>query len=230
MSLGDNGAELETIVVEPRLPADAAVIMLHGLGADGHDFESIANEMGMPERPSVRWVLPHAPVIPVTINGGQRMRAWHDVASLDKDGIEDEVGIRGSAQAIGRLIQGTIDAGIPSRRIVLAGFSQGGAMALFTGPRWAESLAGVAALSCWLPLADSLHREASLANARVPIFMAHGTLDPVVPFAMGVESRDRLRTGGRAVDWHEYPMPHAVCGEELEDLRLWLLAVLSQDP
>ena len=229
MSLGDNGAELDTIVVEPPLPADAAVIMLHGLGADGHDFESIANEMGLPERPFVRWVLPHAPVMPVTINGGQRMRAWHDIASLDRDGIEDEAGIRSSAQAIGRLIQGTIDAGIPARRIVLAGFSQGGAMALFTGPRWAESLAGVAALSCWLPLADSLHREASPANARVPLFMAHGTLDPVVPFAMGIESRDRLRTAGRAVDWHEYPMPHAVCGEELEDLRLWLLAVLPLD-
>jgi len=230
MSLGTHGADLDTIVVDPPLPADAAVIMLHGLGADGHDFESIANEMGLPERPSVRWVLPHAPVMPVTINGGQRMRAWHDIASLDRDGIEDEAGIRRSAQAIGRLIQGTIDAGIPARRIVLAGFSQGGAMALFTGPRWAESLAGVAALSCWLPLADSLYREASPANAHVPLFMAHGTLDPVVPFAMGVESRDRLRTAGRTVDWHEYPMPHAVCGEELEDLRLWLLSVLALGP
>ena len=227
MSNATNGADLDTILVEPSLPAEAAVIMLHGLGADGHDFESIADEMGLPERPAIRWVLPHAPVMPVTINGGQRMRAWHDVASLDGDGVEDEAGIRISARAIGRLIQVTIDGAIPAPRIVIAGFSQGGAMALFTALRWPESLAGVVALSCWLPLADSLPHEASPANARVPLFMAHGTMDPVVPFLMGTESRDRLRTAGLAVDWHEYHMPHAVCGEELEDLRRWLLAVLS---
>lgn len=221
-----NGAELDTIVVEPSFPADAAVIMLHGLGADGHDFEFIADEMGLPERPAIRWVLPHAPVMPVTINGGQRMRAWHDIASLDRESVEDEAGIRISARAIGRLIQVTIDGGIPARRIVLAGFSQGGAIALFTALRWPESLAGVVALSCWLPLAKSLHREASPSNAQVPLFIAHGTMDPVVPFAMGTESRDRLRAAGLAVDWHEYPMPHSVCGEELEDLRRWLLAVL----
>ena len=230
MSSDTNRTELDTIVVEPPLPADAAVIMLHGLGADGHDFESIAGEMDLPERPAIRWVLPHAPVMPVTINGGRRMRAWHDIASLDREGIEDEAGIRGSAQAIGRLIQGTIDGGIPGRRIVLAGFSQGGALALFTALRWPESLAGAVALSCWLPLADSLPREASPANARLPLFMAHGTADPVVSFAMGVQSSDRLRTAGLAVDWHEYPMPHTVCGEELEDLRRWLLAVLSRNP
>jgi phospholipase/carboxylesterase len=229
MSKDTNGTELDTIVVEPPLPAEAAVIMLHGLGADGHDFESIADEMDLPERPAIRWVLPHAPVMPVAINGGRRMRAWHDIASLDREGVEDEVGIRGAAQAIGRLIQGTIDGGIPARRIVLAGFSQGGAMAFFTGPRWPEALAGVVALSCWLPLADSLRREASPANARLPVFMAHGTMDPVVPFAMGAESRDRLRAAGFAVDWHEYPMPHTVCAEELEDLRGWLLAALSRD-
>jgi phospholipase/carboxylesterase len=227
MSNATNGAELDTIIVEPSVPADAAVIMLHGLGADGHDFESIAEEMGLPERPAIRWVLPCAPVIPVTINGGQRMRAWHDVVSLDGGGVDDEAGIRTSARAIGRLIQLTIDGAIPASRIVLAGFSQGGAIALFTALRWPGSLAGVAALSCWLPLADSLSHEASPANARVPLFMAHGTMDPVVPVLMGTESRDRLRRAGRAVDWHEYRMPHTVCGEELEDLRRWLLAVLS---
>jgi phospholipase/carboxylesterase len=230
MSSGTNGAEQDAIVVEPSLPADAAVIMLHGLGADGHDFESIADEMDLPERPAIRWILPHAPVMPVTINGGQRMRAWHDIASLDREGVEDEAGIRASAQAIGGLILGTIAGGIPARRIVLAGFSQGGAVALYTALRWPGSLAGVVALSCYLPLADSLPREASPDNSHVPLFMAHGTMDPVVPFAMGVESRDRLRAGGLEVDWHEYAMPHAVCVEELQELRRWLLAVLPRDP
>jgi len=228
MSSGANGAELDSVVVEPPMPAEAAVIMLHGLGADGHDFELIANEMDLPGRPAIRWVLPHAPVMPVTINGGQRMRAWHDIASLDREGMGDEAGIRSSAQALGRLIQGTIAAGIPARHIVLAGFSQGGAMALFTALRWPQPLAGIAALSCYVLLADSLPREASPANAHVPIFMAHGTMDPVVPFAMGTESRDQLRAAGLAVDWHEYPMPHTICSEELEDLRRWLLAVLSR--
>lgn len=227
MSRDDHGAHLESIIVEPPLPAEAAVIMLHGLGADGHDFESIADEMDLPEHPAIRWVLPHAPVIPVTINGGQRMRAWHDIISLDAAGVEDEAGIRASAQAIGGVLRNTIEGGIPARRIVLAGFSQGGAMALHTALRWTEPLAGVVALSCYLPLAESLPREASPANARVALFMAHGTMDRVVPYALGTEARDRLRASGLAVEWHQYPMPHAVCGEELHDLRRWLLEVLS---
>jgi phospholipase/carboxylesterase len=217
---------LETVEVEPRAAADAAVVLLHGLGADGHDFESLVPELRLPASPSVRWVFPHAPVRPVTINGGYRMRAWYDIVAIDRRVPEDEAGIRESAEAIGALVRRERERGVPAERIVLAGFSQGGAMALFTALRWPERLGGVVALSCYLPLGAALAAEAHPANAAVPVFMAHGTMDPVVPMALGEGGRDLLRSRGYDVEWHEYPMPHSVCAPEVGDLRAWLLQTL----
>jgi phospholipase/carboxylesterase len=219
---------LETVEVEPPRPADAAVVFLHGLGADGHDFESLVPELRLPPSPSVRWVLPHAPVRPVTLNGGMRMRAWYDILGLDHRSIEDEAGLRESADAVRALLRRERERGIPADRIVLAGFSQGGAMALFTALREGERLGGVLALSTYLPLRDTLEREAHPAGAAVPIFMAHGTFDPIVPLALGKGSRDLLRQRGYDVEWHDYPMPHSLCAEEVGDLRDWLLRVLPE--
>ena len=221
-----SGLRLETVEVEPRAAADAAVVLMHGLGADGHDFESLVPELRLPASPSIRWVFPHAPVRPVTINGGTRMRAWYDVVGLDRRAPEDEAGVRDSSRAVLDLVRRERERGIAAARIVLAGFSQGGALALFAGLRWPERLAGVAALSTYLPLAATLEREAHPANAAVPVFMAHGTLDPLVAPALGVGSRDLLRSRGYDVEWHEYPMPHGVCAEEVADLRAWLLRAL----
>ena len=221
------GAALETVEVEPGGgAADAAVVLLHGLGADGHDFESLVPELRLPRSPSVRWVFPHGPVRPVTLNGGYRMRAWYDVTAIDRRALEDEAGIRESAGSIGALVRRERERGVAADRIVLAGFSQGGAMALFTALRWPERLAGVIALSCYLPLASRLPVEAHPANAATPVFLAHGTLDPIVPAALGEGTRDLLRSRGYDVEWHAYPMPHSVCAAEVEDLRAWLLRAL----
>jgi len=217
---------LETVEVEPGATADAAVVLMHGLGADGHDFESLVPELRLPASPPVRFVFPHAPVRPVTINGGYRMRAWYDIVAIDRGAAEDEGGIRQAAESIGALVRRERDRGIAADRIVLAGFSQGGAMALFTALRWPERLGGVVGLSCYLPLAASLAAEAQPANAAVPVFMAHGTLDPIVPTALGEGSRNLLRSRGYDVEWHTYPMPHSVCAPEVADLRKWLLRVL----
>jgi len=218
-----SGLLLETVEVGPGAEADAVVLLMHGLGADGHDFESLVPELRLPASPSVRWVFPHAPVRPVTINGGSRMRAWYDIVALDRGAPEDEAGIRESAAAIGALVRRERERGIPADRVVLAGFSQGGAMALFAALRWPERLAGVVALSTYMPLAATLPGEAHPANAGVPVFMAHGTFDPIVPPALGERSRDLLREVGHDVEWHSYPMPHSVCAEEVEDLREFLL-------
>jgi phospholipase/carboxylesterase len=180
----------------------------------------------MPASASVRWVFPHAPVRPVTINGGVRMRAWFDVVALDRSAPEDEAGIRESGQAIGALVRRERERGVAADRIVLAGFSQGGAMALFAALRWPERLAGVVALSTYLPLAATLPAEAHPANAGVPVFMAHGTFDPIVPPTLGERSRDLLRERGHDVEWHAYPMPHSVCADEVQDLRAFLLRAL----
>lgn len=214
---------LETVEVEPGTAADASVVLMHGLGADGHDFESLVPELRLS---SVRFVFPHAPVRPVTINGGYRMRAWYDIVALDRAAAEDERGIRRSAEAIGALVRRERERGIPAERIVLAGFSQGGAMALFTALRWPERLGGVVALSCYLPLAAQLAAEAHPANAAVPVFAAHGTMDPIVPKTLGETSRDLLRSRGYDVEWREYPMPHSVCAPEVDDLRAFLLRAL----
>ncbi len=217
----------ETVEVETGPAPGAAVIWLHGLGADGHDFEPIVPELNLgPDRP-VRFVFPHAPVRPVTLNGGMAMRAWYDILALGRDAPEDETGIRHSAAIAEALIEREAARDIAHRRIVLAGFSQGGAMALFTGTRSRDRLAGIMGLSCYLPLASRQKSEAHPANAATPVFLAHGTYDPVVPLEMGEASQAFLSEQGYAVDWHTYPMPHAVCAEEIADIRNWLRTVLD---
>ena len=223
-----SGVSLEAVEIEPRATADAAVLLMHGLGADGHDFEPLVAELRLPASPSVRWVFPHGPVRPVTLNGGYRMRAWYDIAAIDRRAPEDEAGIRESAEAVGRLVRRERERGIAADRIVLAGFSQGGALALFTALRWPERLGGVVGLSCYLPLAATLGAEAHPANAALPVFLAHGTMDPIVPAGLGEGSRDLLLAQGYDVEWHAYPMPHSVCGPEVADLRAWLLRALPR--
>jgi phospholipase/carboxylesterase len=215
-----------SVEIEPRAPADACVVLLHGLGADGHDFESLVPELRLPEKPAIRWVFPHAPVRPVTLNGGYRMRAWYDILGLDRSAAQDESGIRESADTAHALIRRENERGVPSDRIVLAGFSQGGAVALFAGLRHPERLAGILALSTYLPLESSLAAEAHPASAAVPVFMAHGRFDNVVPLALGQGSRDFLAGRGYEVDWRTYPMAHSLCPEEIGDVRAWLLRVL----
>jgi phospholipase/carboxylesterase len=200
-----------------------AVLWLHGLGADGHDFEPIVPELrlGIP----VRFVFPHAPVRPVTINGGMAMRAWYDILGFDRGAREDAAGIRASAAAVTALIDREIERGIPAERVVLAGFSQGGAVALHTALREPRPLAGVMALSTYLPLATTLATERSAANAGIPIFMAHGTSDPVLPMSLAESSRRALEALQYSVGWHSYSMQHSVCIEEIGAIAAWLTAL-----
>jgi len=198
---------------------------MHGLGADGHDFEPIVAELELPRALAVRFVFPHAPMRSVTINRGHVMRAWYDVVG---DGSEDGAGIRASQARVEALIAREKARGLPAGRIVLAGFSQGGAMALQTGLRHPERLAGIVALSCYLPLAATLAAEASPAGRGAAIFMAHGTEDPLIPVARARGSRDKLTELGYRVTWHEYPIPHAVCGDEVDHLSAWLRGVLGE--
>jgi phospholipase/carboxylesterase len=196
------------------------VIWLHGLGADGHDFEPIVPELKL--QIPVRFVFPHAPVRPVTINGGMAMRAWYDILGFSGTAAEDAAGISASASAVTELISAQVKRGIPTQRIVLAGFSQGGAIALHTALREPRALGGVLALSTYLPLAANLAAERSVANARVPIFMAHGTADNVLPLALGDTARRALAALGYEVDWRTYPMSHSVCLEEIAAIAAWL--------
>ena len=216
---------LETIVVEPAAPASAAVIWMHGLGADGHDFEPIVPEFDLPPSLQVRFIFPHAPYRPITINGGHVMRGWYDITELNSLRQEDEPGIRASARAIESLIAHQVALGIPARRIVLAGFSQGAAMALHAALRYAQPLAGIIALSGYLPLAASLEAEAHAANAHTPIFLAHGTGDNVVPLRLGESTRAALERNRYVVTWRTYPMPHSVCAQEIGDIGKFLRAV-----
>jgi phospholipase/carboxylesterase len=220
-------ARLETVEVEPAAPAEASVIWLHGLGADGHDFEALVPELRLPAHPPLRFVFPHAPLRRVTINGGFRMRAWYDIAGLERSAPEDADGIRESAASLAALVAGERARGVRADRIVVAGFSQGGAVALFSSLRHPERLGGVLALSTYLPLSDTLVAEAHPANAAVPIFLAHGTSDATVPFDLGEESRRLLGQRGYSVEWHTYPMGHSVCPEEVADIRQFLLRVLA---
>jgi len=220
---------LEAIEIETAESPGASIIWMHGLGADGHDFVDVVPELGLPARPGVRFVFPHAPMQPVTINGGYVMRAWYDIRDDGGARREDPAGVRASQKAIEALIEREKERGIPAATIVLAGFSQGGAMALHTGLRHPERLAGVMALSCSLPLADTLGTEAAPANRDVPIFMAHGTHDPMIPMARAVRARETLTGLGYRVEWHEYPMPHSVCLEEIRDISAWLGTVLSRE-
>jgi phospholipase/carboxylesterase len=220
---------LDAVEIETGPSARIAVIWMHGLGADGHDFEPIVPELDLPDGLAVRFVFPHAPMRPVTINGGAVMRAWYDVTGLGGARREDERGVRASQRDIEALIEREKRRGLAASQILLAGFSQGGAMALQTALRHPERLAGLVVLSSFLPLADALAAEASPANRDVPIFMAHGIHDPLIPLARGRESRDRLLGLGYPVEWREYPMPHSVCAEEIADLSAWLRGMLGPD-
>ena len=202
--------------------ADAAVIWLHGLGADGHDFVSLLPELRLPASMAVRFVFPHAPVRPVTLNNGWPMRAWYDIKSLDANGRDDAEGIAASAQRLATLIAAEQARGIPSERIVLAGFSQGGAVVLYAGLRHSQPLAGILALSTYLPLRDRLSAERSAANSQVPILMCHGTHDPVVTLPFALQSRTALQQAGCALDWREYPMEHSLCAAEVLAISQWL--------
>jgi phospholipase/carboxylesterase len=203
-----------------------AIIWLHGLGADGNDFAPIVPELVGHEWPPVRFVFPHAPVRPVTINNGMSMRAWYDIRGMAIADKQDEAGIRASIAQVDELIEREAGRGIPAERVLLAGFSQGGAIALTGGVRHAAKLAGIVALSTYLPLETMTAAERSPANARVPIFFGHGSFDPVVPQALGTASRDALLQLGYDVAWHSYPMAHQVCAEEIGDLRAWIGARL----
>lgn len=217
---------LECIEINPDTQASAAVIWLHGLGADGHDFEPIVPQLQLPDGLQVRFVFPHAPMRPVTINSGMVMRAWFDVLRMEPEHQIDAGSFAESVDSVEALVEKEIEAGIPPERIVLAGFSQGGAVALHTGLRFGERLAGILALSCYLPTVDTLKSERSDANRSVPIMMAHGIADPVISMSRAVVTRNDLSGLGYEICWHEYPMEHAVCAEEIEAIRSWLLEIL----
>jgi phospholipase/carboxylesterase len=217
---------LQCVEVQTHPAPGATVILLHGLGADGYDFVPVVRELETLGAPAARYVFPHAPTMPVTINGGYEMRAWYDILGTDLVRREDEAGIRASQAMVEALIEREVERGVPRSRIVLAGFSQGGAITLQTGLRQRQPLAGLIAMSCYLPLADAFAREAAPGSARVPIFLAHGTQDPVVPLARGSASRDALKAAGYAVEWHDYPMPHSVCAEEIRDIAGFMKRVL----
>jgi phospholipase/carboxylesterase len=218
---------LDAIEIETAPNPDAAVVWMHGLGADGHDFEPIVPELRLPATTRLRFVFPHAPLRPVTINQGHVMRAWYDVRALAGVRREDEAGVRQSARQIEALLARERQRGIAPRRIVIAGFSQGGAMALHVGLRHPDRLAGILALSCYLPLAGALDTERSPANHDVPIFWAHGLHDPMIPRAMAEEGRAQLAELGYRIDWHQYPIPHSVSAEEIADVARWLERVLA---
>ena len=220
-------ALLETIETQTGPDPRAAIIVLHGLGADGNDFVPVASELELEAVGAVRFVFPHAPVIPVTINNGYRMRAWYDILGFDLVSREDERGLRQSLEAVQALIDRETDRGIPAEKIVLAGFSQGCAMALLTGIRCPQRLAGIAGLSGYLPLASAAAAERSEANATTPIFLAHGRSDNVVQIERGRASRDALQAIGHTVEWHEYPIAHSVSMDEIADLSRWIQRVLA---
>ena len=218
---------LEVIENETGPQPNASIIVLHGLGADGNDFVPIAEELDLRAVGPVRFVFPHAPTMPVTLNGGYVMRAWYDILGTDLARREDEAGLRRSQAMVESLIARERRRGVESMRIVLAGFPQGCAMTLMTGLRAAERLAGLVGLSGYLPLADKIAAERAPINADLPIFLAHGRHDPVIPIGRAIASRDALVALGHPVEWHEYPMPHSVCAEEIADLNRWLLKVLG---
>jgi phospholipase/carboxylesterase len=218
---------LPCVRIDPPGAARAAVIWLHGLGADGHDFEPIVPELRVPPGLGVRFLFPHAPAIPVSLNGGFVMPAWYDIQELDLRRRHDEQGIRRSAARVEALIAREVEGGIPAGRIALAGFSQGGAIALFTALRHPQRLAGVVALSTYLVCEDSLDAERSPANQDLPVLQAHGTHDPMVGFERGEHARDALRARGYRVDFHQYPMQHQVCLEEIEVVGAFLREVLG---
>lgn len=219
---------LDCVEIEPKQSADAAVIWLHGLGADGHDFEPIVPELGLPSDHRVRFIFPHAPKRPVTINQGFVMRAWYDIFDLEKRIRHDEAGFNDSEQLVRNLLdREREERGIAAERIVLAGFSQGGAMTLHTGLRYEHKLAGLLALSCYLAMHEKLPQERADANLDTPIFMAHGEFDPVLPMQLGQMSYQFLKQQGYDISWQQYPMPHSVSPREIDDVGTWLRRVLG---
>ncbi|MEO5573577.1 MAG: alpha/beta fold hydrolase [Gammaproteobacteria bacterium] len=220
-------ALLPAVTINPVAEVTASVICLHGLGADGHDLASIVTEMALPKRHGVRFLLPHAPHRPVTINNGFVMRAWYDIVDSDLSYQEDSSGVGNSERLLRHLIEREIDSGIPAHRIVLAGFSQGGAIALHTGLRYPQRLAGILALSTYLPMAGKADTEAHPANAGLPIMMAHGLHDAIVPLATALASRSVLDRLGYEVNWRTYPMGHESCAQEMKDMNSWLMHLLD---
>ena len=220
----------DAVVLAPAAPASASVIWLHGLGADGNDFVPIVPELRLPALPGIRFVFPHAPVRPVTLNMGMRMRAWYDIKTLTAEGRADEAGLGESVGRLNGLIAAERALGIAAARIVVAGFSQGGAVALHGALRHPEALAGILALSCYLPLQAVLAGGLAEANRQTPILMCHGQYDPVLPLALGVMACNWLRATGYRVDWKEYPMQHQVCGPEIQDVAAWLRTRLPAEP
>jgi phospholipase/carboxylesterase len=218
---------LDSIQIETAPNPTASVIWLHGLGADGSDFVPIVRELDLTGCPPIRFVFPHAPTMPVTINNGYVMRAWYDILGTDLAKREDEAGLRKSQQAVEQLIAQEKSRGIGADRIILAGFSQGCAMTLQTGLRHPEKLGGLLCLSGYLPLNTTLTSERHAANHETPIFLAHGRGDPVIPVDRAIKSRDILQEHGYQVEWHEYTMPHSVCAEEVEDIGAWMRRVLA---
>jgi phospholipase/carboxylesterase len=218
---------LDSIVLNTHEQPDTAVIWLHGLGADGNDFVPIADELKLPSTLRVRYIFPHAPVRPITINQGYPMRGWYDITSLDVAGRDDAEGIMASSDAVGRLCDEQVSQGIRCNRIVLAGFSQGGAIALHQGLRHSQRLAGILALSCYLPRAVKLESEATAENRQTPVFMAHGLVDSVVAIEFGRQARNQLEQQCYPLEWHEYPMGHSVCADEITDIRRWLIELLD---
>jgi len=226
--MSDNNSELlPCVTVNPSSEQKATVIWLHGLGADGHDFEPIVPELKLPPELGVKFIFPHAPVMPVTINGGYEMRAWYDIRDADLANREDKEGVRQSSELVKKIIDSEIESGVPSDKIVLAGFSQGGAIALHLATRFDQKLAGIVALSTYLTMPDALADEKENANIDTPVFMAHGSQDPVVPMQRGQYSAKVLDDNGFKVSWQDYPMAHAVCLEEIQALGQFLNKVLG---
>lgn len=217
---------LETLELTTTESPNASVIWLHGLGADGHDFEALIPELNLPSNLGIRFIFPHAPYRPITINNGYVMRGWYDIASLEINRQEDEQGINESTDLLKNLIETEIVRGIPSQRIILAGFSQGGAIVLNTGLKFEKPLAGIMALSTYLPLADQFADSLFTANHNTPVFMAHGLQDEIVNFKTGVASRIQLQNSGLPVQWHDYAMGHSLCQEEIGHIRDWLIKCL----
>ena len=217
----------DAVVIQPPTAVDASVIWLHGLGADGHDFEPIVPELGSNMTGHTRFVFPHAPMRPVTINGGYVMRAWYDILDTDLAHREDAAGVQESEKILHRYIDAEVASGIPSERVVVAGFSQGGAIALHGALSYPQRLAGVLGISCYLPIPAKIANHLAPANATTPVFMAHGTQDPTVPLRAGEQSRDHLKSLGYNIEWHTYPIPHAVCLEEIQEIGRWLLRLLG---